>query len=306
MRIAFAGTPEVAIPALWTLLDAGHELVAVITRPDAPAGRGRALHPSPVASFAEERGLKVLKPVRLADIRDELEALAPECVAVVAYGGLVPASMLDLPPYGWINLHFSLLPEWRGAAPVQWAILSGDDLTGACTFRIEEGLDTGPVFGSLTRPIAPTDTSGSLLAALASDGARLLAQTIGALDRLHPVPQARDGVSVAPKLGKADARIRWHEPALAVDRRIRACTPEPGAWSMLADQRIGVEPVVLRPDVIDLAPGVVRSEGKAVLVGTGSHAVALQRVKPAGKAWMDAGAWMRGLRGNVEFTDADR
>jgi methionyl-tRNA formyltransferase len=306
MRIAFAGTPEVAIPALWTLLDAGHEVVAVITRPDAPAGRGRALQPSAVASFAEERGLKVLKPLKLADIRDELAALAPECVAVVAYGGLVPTSMLDLPQYGWINLHFSLLPEWRGAAPVQWAILSGDDLTGACTFRIEEGLDTGPVFGSLTRPIAPADTSGSLLAALAADGARLLAQTIGALDRLHPVPQARDGVSVAPKLGKADARIRWHEPALAVDRRIRACTPEPGAWSMLADQRIGVEPVVLRPDVIDLAPGVVRSEGKAVLVGTGSHAVALQRVKPAGKAWMDAGAWMRGLRGNVEFTDADR
>lgn len=306
MRIAFAGTPEVAIPALWTLRDAGHEIVAVITRPDAPAGRGRAMQPSPVAAFAQEQGLPVLKPQRLSDIHAELEALEPECVAVVAYGGLVPASMLDLPKYGWINLHFSLLPAWRGAAPVQWSILAGDDVTGACTFRIEMGLDTGPVFGTLTRPIERDDTSGSLLAALATDGAHLLAQTIGALERLAPVPQAIDGVSVAPKLGKDDARVRWHDPALAVDRRVRACTPEPGAWTNAGDQRLVVEPVVLRPDVTDLAPGAVRADGAAVLVGTGSHAVALQRVKPAGKAWMPADAWMRGLRENVEFTDASR
>lgn len=306
MRIAFAGTPEVAIPPLWTLLNAGHEIVAVITRPDAPAGRGRALQPSPVAVFADEHGIPVLKPQRLTDIASELAALAPECVAVVAYGGLVPASMLDLPKYGWINLHFSLLPAWRGAAPVQWSILSGDDVTGACTFRIEAGLDTGPVFGTLTRPIDRTDTSGSLLAALSNDGAQLLAQTIGAIDRLVPVPQSADGVSVAPKLSKGDARVRWAEPALAIDRRIRACTPEPGAWTTVGDERLVIEPVILRPDVTDLAVGAVRFEGKAVLVGTGSHAVALQRVKPAGKSWMAADAWMRGLRGNVEFTDASR
>jgi methionyl-tRNA formyltransferase len=179
MRIAFAGTPEVAIPALWTLLNAGHEIVAVITRPDAPAGRGRRLQPSPVAEFAMQHGLRVFKPGRLAEIHAELAALAPQCVAVVAYGGLVPGSMLDLPPSGWINLHFSLLPAWRGAAPVQWAILAGDDVTGACTFRIETGLDTGPVYGTLTRPIDRGDTSGTLLAALAADGAQLLAQTIG-------------------------------------------------------------------------------------------------------------------------------
>jgi len=306
MRIAFAGTPEIAIPALWTLLDAGHEVVAVITRPDAPAGRGRMLRPSPVAEFAAQHGLRVLKPQRLTEIRDQLEALAPECVAVVAYGGLVPASMLELPRHGWINLHFSLLPAWRGAAPVQWSILSGDDVTGACTFRIEAGLDTGPVYGTLTRPIDRSDTSGTLLAALAADGAQLLAQTVGALDRLHPIPQGPEGASVAPKLGKEDAHVRWHEPALAIDRRIRACTPEPGAWTGGADQRLVIEPIALRPDVTDLAAGAVRFDGRAVLVGTGSHAVALQRVKPAGKSWMPADAWMRGLRGDVEFTDASR
>lgn len=306
MRIAFAGTPEVAIPPLWTLMNAGHDIVAVITRPDAPSGRGRALQPSPVAVFAEEHGLPVLKPQRLADIASDLSVLAPECVAVVAYGGLVPASLLDVPTHGWINLHFSLLPAWRGAAPVQWSILAGDDVTGACTFRIEAGLDTGPVFGTVTRPIERSDTSGSLLAALALDGAQLLAQTIGALDRLQPVPQSSEGASLAPKLSKDDACVRWHEPALAIERRIRACTPEPGGWSTAAGVRVVIEPIVMRPDVTDLEPGAVRHDGKAVLVGTGSHAVALEQVKPAGKGWMAADAWMRGLRGNVEFTDANR
>ena len=306
MRIAFAGTPEAAIPSLWTLLDAGHEIVAVISRPDAPAGRGRTMQASAVAEFAQERGLRVLKPAKLHEIHDELAAMHLDCIAVVAYGGLVPRTMLDLPKYGWINLHFSLLPAWRGAAPVQWAILAGDDMTGACTFRIEAGLDTGPLFGSLTRPIERGDTSGSLLAVLATEGAQLLAQTVGALERLHPIAQSAADASLAPKLDKDDARIRWVDPALAVDRRIRACTPEPGAWTVLGDQRVGVEPVILRPDVSDLDAGAVRIEGKAVLVGTGSHAVALQRVKPAGKAWMDADAWMRGLRGTLEFADANR
>lgn len=304
MRIAFAGTPEAAIPALWALLDAGHDVVAVITRPDAPAGRGRSLQPSPIGAFAAERGLLVLKPERLTDIADQLAELAPEAVAVVAYGGMVPPALLDLPPHGWINLHFSLLPAWRGAAPVQWAIISGDDITGASTFRIEQGLDTGPVFGTITRTIDRADTTGTLLAALAADGAMLLTQTINSIERLHPVPQTADGVSLAPKLDKADARVRWRDPALAVDRRIRGCTPEPGAWSEVAGTRVGIEPVTLRPDVTDLPPGVVRHDGRAVLVGTASHAVALGRLKPAGKGWMDADAWMRGLRTEVEFTDA--
>lgn len=304
MRLAFAGTPEVALPPLRALLAAGHDLVAVITRPDAPAGRGRALQASPVAAFAEEQGLPVLKPVRLADIRAELAALDLDAVAVVAYGGLVPADLLDLPRHGWINLHFSLLPAWRGAAPVQWAIISGDDVTGASTFRLEAGLDTGPVYGTVTRGVRPDDTAGSLLAALAEDGAVLMAQTMAALDRVQPQPQALDGVSHAPKLEKGDARVRWADPALAIDRRIRGCTPEPGAWTEAGDMRVVLEPVALVPEVTGLVPGQVRCEGPHVLVGTGSHAVALGRVKPAGKGWMAADAWMRGQRHEVVFTDA--
>ncbi len=305
MRIAFAGTPEVAIPSLAALLDAGHDVVAVITRPDAPAGRGRTLAPSPVARFAQERSLPVLKPARLADIVAELQGLALESVAIVAYGGLVPVSMLGIPRHGWVNLHFSLLPAWRGAAPVQRAIMAGDDITGACTFRLEGGLDTGPVYGVITREIGSHDTAGSLLEALSRDGAQLLAQTITSLPTLVPLPQSNDGISLAPKIDKFDARIVWKHPALVIDRRIRGCTPEPGAWSEIAGQRMVIAPVSARPDVRDLLPGAVRAEGRVVLVGSGSYAVELDRVKPAGRAWMDADAWWRGARLNEGFVDAD-
>ncbi len=306
MRLAFAGTPEVAVPSLVALLDAGHDIAAVITRPDAPAGRGRVLTPSPIAEFAGTRGLTIWKPERVGEIADQLRAIDVDAVAVVAYGALIPAALLDVPRYGWINLHFSLLPAWRGAAPVQWAIIRGDDVTGACTFRIEEGLDTGPVFGTLTRTIGPTDTAGSLLDALAVDGAQLLAQTIGALDRLVPVPQSADDVSHAPKLTKDDARVTWAHPAFAVDRHIRGCTPDPGAWSEVAGQRLVLGPVRLHTDVTDLGPGALRLDGHTLLVGTGTHAVALDRVKPAGRAWMAADAWWRGLRGVTGFVDATR
>lgn len=305
MRIAFAGTPDVAIPSLRALVADGHDVVAVITRPDAPAGRGRALTPSPVAEFAEQQGLRVLKPQRLIDIADELRELAPECIPVVAYGGLVPVELLDLPRHGWINLHFSVLPAWRGAAPVQRAIMAGDDVTGASTFRIDAGLDTGPVFGTLTRTIAADDTAGTLLAALAEDGAALLAQTVGQVAKLQPVAQSTEDVSHAEKLSKADAAIEWAHPALAIDRQIRGCTPEPGAWSMIAGERIVLGPVELRPDVTELHPGQITA-AKQVLVGTGSHAVELRQVKPSGKNWMDAAAWVRGLRTQPESFDADR
>lgn len=296
MRLVFAGTPEVAVPALAACLAAGHEILAVITRPDAPGGRGRTLQQSPVARFAAEHGLRVLKPERLVDIADELRALAPAAIPVVAYGALVPASLLDVATHGWINLHFSLLPQWRGAAPVQRAIMAGDDVTGACTFRIEAGLDTGPVFGTVTREIRPDDTAGSLLDALAHDGAVLLAQTLANIDAITPVPQPVDGVSLAAKLTKEEAQVRWDLPALVIDRGIRGCTPDPGAWTVFGEQRLGLGPVVLRPDVDDLAPGAVRFERAAVLVGTGSHAVALQSVKPQGKGSMAATDWARGLR----------
>ena len=304
MRIAFAGTPEVAVPSLQALLDAGHEVVAVITRPDAPVGRGRVMTASPIADFAAAHGLHVLKPARLHDIADELRALAPECIPIVAYGGLVPADLLDVPTYGWINLHFSLLPAWRGAAPVQRAIMAGDDITGATTFRLEEALDTGPVFGTLTRTISADDTAGDVLDALAVDGAQLLVQTVGQLATLRPVPQSSDDVSYAEKLSKSDAHVRWADPALAINRQIRGCTPEPGAWTTIGGERISLGPVRMRADVTDLAAGALRFDD-VVLVGTGSHGVELGDVKPAGKGWMAAAAWARGLRERPESFDVD-
>ena len=304
MRIAFAGTPDVGIPSLRALLAAGHEIAAVITRPDAPAGRGRVLTPSPVALFAVEHGLRVLKPVSLVDITEELVALNLDCIPVVAYGGLVPSALLDIPKYGWVNLHFSLLPAWRGAAPVQRALIAGDQRIGATVFRLVEALDAGPVFANIERAIAADDTAGSLLVELAEAGADLLVQTIDTISESTPTPQPTAGVTYAPKLAKQDARISWTLRADHIDWLIRGCTPEPGAWTVIAGERIGVAPVVLRPDVTTLPAGRL-DFGDVVLVGTETHAVQLVRVKPAGKDWMAADAWARGLRVKPERFDVD-
>lgn len=300
MRLLFAGTPEVALPSLHALLDSEHEVLAVLTRPDAPAGRGRGVHASPVADLARERGIEVLTPDRPRDpaFLERLAHLSPDAAPIVAYGGLIPPAALQVPRMGWINLHFSLLPAWRGAAPVQHAILNGDDLTGACTFLLEEGLDTGPVLGLVTEPIAATDTSGDLLERLARSGARLLVQTLDALEagHAHAVDQSTDGVSLAPKLTVEDARIDFTHPALAVDRRIRACTPAPGAWTQHRGERLKLQPVRLVTDVVDLPAGHVRVQRHAVLVGTGSHAIALGEVQAPGKRRMAAADWARGAR----------
>jgi len=300
MRLLFAGTPEVALPTLTALLGSHHEVAAVLTRPAAAAGRGRVLTPSPVARLAEEHGLEVLTPAspREPAFAERLRSLDVDCAPVVAYGGLVPAALLDVPRHGWVNLHFSLLPAWRGAAPVQHAILHGDQVTGATTFRLEAGLDTGPVYGLQTEHIRPRDTSGDLLARLASSGAHLMLATLDAIESgaARPHPQDADGVSLAPRLTTADARVRWAHPALAVDRRIRACTPAPGAWASFRGARVKVGPVAPQPDRTDLAPGEIVAERGQVLVGTGSHAVALGDVAPAGKSWMPAAAWARGAR----------
>ena len=299
MRLIFAGTPEPAVPALRALIEhEGHEVVAVLTRPDARVGRGRSFKPSPVKAVALEHGIEVIDPVSLsdADARARLAELAPDCIPVVAYGNLVPKDLLDVPAHGWVNLHFSLLPAWRGAAPVQRAIMAGDDVTGAVTFQLEEGLDTGPVFGTLTEAVKPQDTAGDLLERLSHSGAVLLAQTLSAIDagKAAPQPQAGD-VSLAPKLALEDGHLNWAHPALAISRQARGVTPEPGAWTLLDGQRIKLEPVRLRPDVSGLAPGTVELNGKAVLVGTGSHAVELTRIQPAGKKMMAAPDWARGL-----------
>lgn len=301
MRLLFAGTPDVALPALDALVDSRHEVIAVLTRPDAPAGRGRGVAVSPVKRRAAELGLEVLTPASPRDpaFGARLAELAPDCAPVVAYGGLLPASVLDVPTHGWVNLHFSLLPAWRGAAPVQHALLHGDEVTGATTFRIEQGLDTGPVLGTLTETVRARDTAGDLLGRLATAGAGLLVATLDALEdgSLVAVPQPADGVSLAPRLTTEDARVRWEHPALAIDRRVRAVTPSPGAWTTAGDgTRVKLGPVRLRPDVTDLPAGVVRASKDEVLVGTGTHAVQLGDVAPAGRRMMAAVDWARGAR----------
>ena len=308
MRLIFAGTPEPAVPALRALIEhEGHEVVAVLTRPDARVGRGRSLKPSPVKAVALEHGIEVIDPVSLsdADARARLAELAPDCIPVVAYGNLVPKDLLDVPAHGWVNLHFSLLPAWRGAAPVQAAIAAGDEITGASTFLIEEGLDTGPVFGTVTEAIKPTDTADDLLGRLAQSGAALLAATMDGLEagRLRPEAQSADGVSHAPKIVSDDARVDWSMPGHLIDRRIRAHTPAPGAWTMLGDDRLKlgpVTPVAGDDDALDqapLEPGRIRVEKKRVLVGAGGGtAVALGDVQPTGKRMMNAVDWARGAR----------
>jgi methionyl-tRNA formyltransferase len=301
VRLVFAGTPQVAVPALDALLASQHEVGAVLTRPDAPAGRGRHQAASPVAARAAAAGIETLKPATAADpgLRDRLADLAPDCCPVVAYGGLVPRSLLDLPAHGWVNLHFSLLPAWRGAAPVQHAILHGDDVTGATVFALEEGLDTGPVLSVMTEAIRPRDTSGDLLDQLATAGAGLLVATLDALERgeLTARPQPADGVSLAPKVTVADARLDWKAPAFHVDRQVRACTPAPGAWTTWVGERLGLGPVE-PAGAADLAPGQVLAGRREVLVGAGDgQAVRLGQVRPAGRTAMPAADWARGARG---------
>ncbi len=304
MRLVFAGTPEVAVPALEALLASGrHEVVAVVTRPDAPAGRGRRLVASPVAQRAEEAGVEVLKPQRPRDeaFLTRLREIAPDCCPVVAYGALLPRVALDVPVHGWVNLHFSLLPAWRGAAPVQHAVLAGDQVTGASTFLIEEGLDSGPVYGVVTEEVRPDDTSGALLTRLAHSGAGLLAATMDGIEdgTLVPRPQPAEGVSLAPKLTVEHARVDWNAPALRIDRLVRACTPAPGAWTVFDGERLKLAgPVRLLPERRDLnlRPGELSVAKNAVVVGTGSHPVELTDVQPQGKKRMGAADWARGVR----------
>ncbi|TAP42719.1 methionyl-tRNA formyltransferase [Arthrobacter sp. S39] len=297
MRVLFAGTPAVAVPSLDALVQAGFDVVAVLTRPDAPVGRKRVLTPSPVAQRAAELGIDVIHAAKVdADVTAKIAAVSPDVAAIVAYGGLIPPAALDVPRHGWINLHFSLLPAWRGAAPVQRSVIAGDDVTGAVTFQLEAGLDTGPVFGTLTEGVGPEDTAGRLLERLSHSGAVLLAQTISAVDAGKAAAQPQQGdVTLAPKLTLDDGRLDWQQPALAIGRRARGVTPEPGAWTTLDGQRIKLEPVRLRPDATDVAPGALVLNGKSVLVGTGSHAVELTRIQPAGKKMMAAADWARGM-----------
>lgn len=317
MKVLFAGTPEVAVPSLRRLVADGYDVVAVLTREDAPLGRKKVLTPSPVAATAEELGLSIIKANRITDeAHQAIGAAGADVAAIVAYGGLIPERTLTVPTHGWINLHFSLLPRWRGAAPVQHALIAGDDVTGAVTFQLEAGLDTGPVFGHMTCDVPPRTTSGELLATLSETGSVLLSQTLAGVGSGHLAPVPQEGpVTHAPKLTLEDARVDWTQPALAIRRRINGVTPEPGAWTMLDGARFKIGPLrkdswtdaVTRrdtralaeeyPALEDLAPGRVFVHGgkrPRVFVGTGSHPLELENVQPAGKKMMPASDWARG------------
>lgn len=311
MRILFAGTPEPAVATLERLIDSDHDIVGVVTRPDARRGRGRTLHPSPVAECADKHGLKVYKPETLRG-NDEfaalLKELAPECVPVIAYGNLIPEELLGIPTHGFVNVHYSLLPRWRGAAPVQAAIAAGDEETGATIFRIDAGLDTGPILSTVTTRISAEDTADDLLTRLAYDGADLLVQTLTNLERGAVTPQLQDGeATYAHKLDKETARIDWQQSADVIDRRIRAFTPAPGAWTQWDGDKVKLGPVHPLPctqepasslppsSQVKLAPGEVQIEKNNVFVGTGSVSVALSTVQAPGKKRMDAASWGRGV-----------
>ncbi|MEO5983546.1 MAG: methionyl-tRNA formyltransferase [Pedococcus sp.] len=302
MRLVFAGTPEVAVPALEALHASSHDVVAVVTRPDARAGRGRGLAQSPVRQWAQEHDIEVLAPHRPGDedFLERLRELEPDVCPVVAYGALIPRVALDIPRHGWVNLHFSLLPAWRGAAPVQHALMAGDEMTGASTFLIEQGLDTGPVYGVMTERVRPTDTSGDLLGRLAEGGSGLLVATMDGIDdgSLQPVAQVADGVSLAPKIEVGDAQVRWDRPAIAIDRLVRGCTPAPGPWTTLRGGRVKLAPLALAGTdaPTSLAPGEISAGRREVWVGTASTPVRLGQVRPHGKKDMAAPDWARGVR----------
>jgi methionyl-tRNA formyltransferase len=300
LKLVFAGTPAVALPSLRALLESRHEVAAVVTRPDAPAGRGRHERRSPVAVLAAESGIPVLTPARPREpeFLAALAGLEPDCCPVVAYGALVPRAALDIPAHGWVNLHFSLLPAWRGAAPVQAAVLHGDEVTGATTFLLEEGLDTGPVYGVVTETVRPRDTAGDLLARLSESGSGLLVATLDGIEdgTLVPRPQPAEGVSLAPKVTVPDAEVDWTAPSVRVDRLVRACTPAPGAWRTYGADRLKLGPVLPVPDGPALAPGELLVERRRVLAGTGTTPVALGDVQAPGKNPMPAPDWARGTR----------
>jgi methionyl-tRNA formyltransferase len=306
MRLVFAGTPGTAIPSLDALLKSRHEVAAVITRPDAKAGRGLQVGQSPAAERAAEAGIEILRPARLTDedFLTRLRQIAPDCCPVTAYGAIIPQVALDIPAHGWVNLHFSVLPAWRGAAPVQHAILHGDDVTGATTFQIVRALDAGPVYGVLTEAIRPADTAGDLLDRLSTAGAELLVATLDGIEtgELEARDQPADGVSLAPKITPGDAQVDWHNPAIAIDRQIRACTPEPGAWTQLGGVRVKLWPVAVagsgggEAGDRQLAPGELRVRRDRVVAGTGTTSVELGDVQADGKRRMQAADWVRGLR----------
>lgn len=302
MRILFAGTPAVAVPSLNALVDAGHDVVGVLTQADAPGKRGKKLVASPVAQRAAELGLETFKPTRARDPEfvAQVADLAPECCAVVAYGQLISKPLLAIPRYGWLNLHFSLLPRWRGAAPVQRSIMAGDRTTGASVFELVPELDAGPVYATMTDELCADDTTDAVLERLALSGAGLLAAVIATLpDRGAPTPQPSEGITLAPKLSVEECRLDWTRPADELDRLIRGAHSNPGAWTTLRGERFKVALASPRaadgPADEDLGPGELHATKRALWVGTGTQPLELVRVQAFGKKEMTGADWARGV-----------
>ncbi|MGN8551943.1 UNVERIFIED_CONTAM: methionyl-tRNA formyltransferase [Microbacterium sp. SLM126] len=299
MRLVFAGTPEPAVPSLRRLAASDHDLSAVITRRDAPLGRKRVLTPSPVAAAADDLGLHAIKADRLdAEATDRITALRPDLGVIVAYGGLVREPLLSTPVHGWINLHFSLLPRWRGAAPVQHALIAGDAETGVSVFRLVPELDAGDVYADRAHPIGDDATAGELLAALAEDGADLLLSVVDAIAAGTAVARPQTGeATYAGKLGDDDGAVRWAEPRVAVLGRIRGVTPEPGAHTTVDGSRVKILAARRAAEEAPaLEPGRMVLQQQELLVGTATRPVVLDSVQPAGKGPMRAADWWRGLR----------
>ncbi|MFM9878167.1 MAG: methionyl-tRNA formyltransferase [Rhodoglobus sp.] len=296
MRLVFTGSPAAAVPSLRALAESRHEILSVITRADSPQGRRGVLTATPVADEAELFGLPVIKSNRLAgETTEAIDALAPDLGVIVAYGGLVREPLLSLPRLGWINLHFSLLPRWRGAAPVQRAIMAGDDITGASVFQLVEELDAGAVYGRVTEAVGRHQTAGNLLDSLAESGAQLLARVVDALDEGTARAEPQTGeVTLAPKLALEDGEVLWDLAADAVSAQIRGVTPEPGAHTTVDGGRLKILEAAIARDVPRLPAGQFALSGRRVVVGTATEPIELLVVHPAGRKAMDAASWWRG------------
>jgi methionyl-tRNA formyltransferase len=296
LSLVFAGSPAAAVPSLRALANSAHRVISVLTREDSAQGRRGILTPTPVAEAAAELGIPTIKANRLAGTATEqIQALRPDLGVIVAYGGLVREPLLSTPRLGWINLHFSILPSWRGAAPVQRAIIAGDEFTGASVFQLVPELDAGDIYGQLTQPIGAFETAGHLLDSLADAGSGLLARVVDNLadGSARAEPQSGD-VTLAPKLTLDDGRIDWTGDATTVTNLIRGVTPEPGAFTTIDDARVKVLAAAIFRDAPALPPGAIGLNGKHVLVGTGTAPVELLTVHPAGRKAMPAADWWRG------------
>lgn len=304
LRIVFAGSPAAAVPSLRAIAASGHDIASVVTRQRSPQGRKRILTPTPVADVSGELGIPVIEANRLVgEPTEAITALTPDLGVIVAYGGLIREPLLSAPKFGWINLHFSLLPRWRGAAPVQRAIMAGDDVTGACVFQLVEELDAGPVFGTLTQGIGRNQTAGHLLESLADSGAHLLVNVINMIaDGTARADEQVGDATLAPKLTIHDGEVKWTSRASTVDAMIRGVTPEPGAFTTVDGARVKVLEAHIARGFAPQAPGTVRLESGRVLVGTESEPIELTRVQPSGKKTMSAADWWRGRQFVGEVT----